>query len=97
SLKGAEAYAAWAGKRLPTPYEWCLAALGPKGISDVPDWVKRYIKDRQEAWKRIHERHAQLLSQFPDLTQNVVLDFVPRHAAIPLIARLPQLASISQS
>ncbi len=94
-LDGAEAYAAWAGKRLPTPYEWCLAAFGPKGMTAPPDWVNRYVKDRKDAWKRIHSKHMELLAQHPELRGDDFLDVEPRHIAIPIINIPPTLNSIA--
>jgi formylglycine-generating enzyme required for sulfatase activity len=58
-LPGAAAYARSKGKRLPTPYEWCLAALGPNGEEGLPAWVKRYLADRNETWTRVHTLHLQ--------------------------------------
>src|SRR5205085_2632642 len=37
--EGAASYARFRGKRLPTPYEWVLAAFGPDGDSTPPEWV----------------------------------------------------------
>lgn len=66
-LAGAQAYATWAGKRLPTPYEWCLAAFGPNGGTTMPDWVNRYVADRQETWNRIVTAHSEYARQNPDV------------------------------
>ncbi|HLJ57515.1 MAG TPA: SUMF1/EgtB/PvdO family nonheme iron enzyme [Chthonomonadaceae bacterium] len=52
-IAGAEAYARAQGKRLPTAYEWCRAAFGPLGDRVPPEWVTRYIQDRQETWRRL--------------------------------------------
>ena len=67
-MPGALAYAKANGKRLPTPYEWAIAALGPRGESDV-DWAKRYVADRNEAWGRIKEEHLRYLQLNPQLQQ----------------------------
>lgn len=70
TLSGAQAYAAWHGERLPTPYEWCLAAFGPKGGTEMPDWAKRYVADRTATAQRIEQLHVDFLRAHPD-----VLDF----------------------
>ena len=68
-LVGAQAYAKWVGKRLPTPYEWSLAAFGPGGGTVMPGWVQRYVKDRQQTWQRIVEAHVQYAQQNPIVGQ----------------------------
>jgi formylglycine-generating enzyme required for sulfatase activity len=67
SLEGAEAYARWKGKRLPTPYEWCRAAFGAGGDAQPPDWVRRYLDDRQRTWQRIRQQHLQYLRTHLDV------------------------------
>ncbi len=59
SLEGARVYARFRGKRLPTPYEWVFAALGPDGETAVPDWVKRYLADRRSAWESVRDQHVE--------------------------------------
>lgn len=57
TYQGANEYARWAGKRLPTPYEWSLAAFGTTGGNALPEWAKRYIAHRQQTWKQVEEAH----------------------------------------
>lgn len=66
-LAGAKAYAKWAGKRLPTPYEWCLAAFGPEGGNKPPEWARKYIQARREAWQKIVEAHIAYAHQHPEI------------------------------
>ncbi len=72
-LAGAEGYARWRGKRLPTPYEWALAALGPKGDAVPPSWALNYIQERRLAWKKIIAAHTEYARQHPELQQGRVL------------------------
>jgi hypothetical protein len=58
----AQAYARAQGKRLPTPYEWCLAALGPAGEGKPPAWMAQYIEDRKATAQRIKEAHLRFLA-----------------------------------
>lgn len=62
SFHAAETFARAHGKRLPTPYEWCLAALGPNGESAPPAWMAQYIEDRRAAALRIKEAHLEFLA-----------------------------------
>lgn len=66
-LPGARAYAKWAGKRLPTPYEWCLAAFGPSGGNTMPDWVKRFLQQRKQVWDKVVDAHQAYVRQHPEL------------------------------
>lgn len=93
-LPGALAYAKAQGKRLPTPYEWCRAALGPDGESQPPDWVKRYITERRAAWFRVRQRHVEYLREHPALQQQGV--FAPTFGWLPWIVRTPLFITASQ-
>ena len=70
SMRGAAAYARWFGKRLPTPYEWSRAAFGDKGEEARPDWMKRYIADRQETWASVRDAHVKFLAANGPLFEN---------------------------
>jgi formylglycine-generating enzyme required for sulfatase activity len=72
-LEGAQGYAAWRGKRLPTPYEWSFAALGTLGETGGPTWIQRYLADRDMAWRRICRLHWEYLHQHPELGQRGAL------------------------
>ncbi|MGC8668474.1 MAG: SUMF1/EgtB/PvdO family nonheme iron enzyme [Chthonomonadales bacterium] len=72
-LEGAQGYAAWRGKRLPTPYEWSFAALGPLGETGGPAWIRRYLADRDMAWRRICLLHGEYLQRHPELGQRGAL------------------------
>ena len=66
-LAGAQAYARSRGKRLPTPYEWALAALGPNGDAKAPDWLAQYITETNNAALRIKQAHLAFLKQAPEI------------------------------
>lgn len=85
-LSGAKAYAKWVGKRLPTPYEWSLAAFGPTGGNEPPDWAKEYMEERQQVWEQIVAAHQAYAQQSPAIIPNLVPD---THAQNPATA-LPQ-------
>lgn len=72
---GAYTYAKAHGKRLPTPYEWCLAAFGPKGDHSV-EWMQKYVQDRQRVWVRIREVHRQFVATNPTLQQDALKPFL---------------------
>ncbi len=65
ALAGAEGYAKSHGKRLPTPYEWALAALGPGGDTKAPNWLAQYISDTNDAAMRIKQAHLAFLKESP--------------------------------
>jgi formylglycine-generating enzyme required for sulfatase activity len=61
SPAGAMAYARSKGKRLPTPYEWVKAALGPYGENKTPEWLARYNSDQVKTWKKLVELHSEYI------------------------------------
>jgi len=93
-LTGAIAYATWRGKRIPTPYEWCLAALGPNGEVEMPEWAQRFVADRREAWFRARDLHAEYLLLHPEARND--LHFVGPATHLPWIVRSATLLYISQ-
>ncbi len=84
ALAGARGYARWKGKRLPTPYEWYLAAIGPRGELGPPDWIGRFLGDKKQAWDRIKGLHIQQLQARRDLQQEGI--FVQGPYRLPWIA-----------
>ena len=66
-LPGARAYAKWAGKRLPTPYEWCLAAFGPTGGNVIPEWGRKFIKQRHDIAGQIADAHQKYAREHPEI------------------------------
>ncbi len=64
---GAQAYARSVGKRLPTPYEWALVALGAQGDAKPPDWLGQYIADKNDVALTIKKAHFAFLQQYPDI------------------------------
>lgn len=93
-LTGAIAYATWKGKRLPTPYEWCLAAFGPDGEADMPEWARHYIAERRAAWFRVRDLHSEYLVLHPEARNDV--NFVGPATHLPWIVRPSALLYISQ-
>ncbi len=85
-FSGASAYAKAHGKRLPTPYEWALAAFGPRGEQDV-EAARRYIADRNDVWARVKSLHIEYLQQNPQLQQEIY--YSPSHYALPWMAASP--------
>jgi hypothetical protein len=83
---GAEAYAAAHGKRLPTPYEWCMAAFGSDGDQSI-EWASRYLDQRQKVWDRAVLLHFEYLRDHPNLQRDGV--FTPSLTVIPWIAGSP--------
>ncbi len=73
SPAGAMAYAHSKGKRLPTPYEWTKAALGPLGENSKPEWLARYNSDLAKTWKKMVALHSEYIR-----TSAGLLDFA-RH------------------
>lgn len=69
TYEAAKAYAKWVGKRLPTPYEWSLAAFGPTGGNELPEWANRYVADRQKTWREVVEAHVNYIQQHPALLE----------------------------
>ena len=78
SPAGAQGYARSQGKRLPTPYEWALAALGPNGDTKTPEWIAQYIADTNEAAVRIKQAHIGFLKEVPDVHGDDFLLFSTR-------------------
>lgn len=85
-MPGALAFAKARGKRLPTPYEWALAALGPRGERDA-EWPGRYIADRNDAWSRVKALHQEYLQFHPELQQEAY--YAPSHYDLPWMAASP--------
>jgi hypothetical protein len=67
ALPGAEAYACAQGKRLPTPYEWALAALGADGDTKAPEWLAQYVADKNETALHIKKAHLAFLQSAPEI------------------------------
>jgi len=72
-LAGAQAYAKWAGKRLPNSLEWCLAAFGRLGGNSPPDWADKYFQARQTAWEKIVQAHIAYARQHPEVLPGFIV------------------------
>jgi formylglycine-generating enzyme required for sulfatase activity len=92
-MPGAEAFAKAHGKRIPTPYEWALAAFGPNGEKSV-EWIRKYINDRNEVWGRVKEMHREYLQFHPELKQE--LYYSPSHYDLPWMAAQPALQNAAR-
>ena len=57
TYQAANAYAASKGKRLPTPYEWCLAGFGANGEKNTPKWFHEYCADREQTATGVVDMH----------------------------------------
>jgi hypothetical protein len=93
-LEGAAAYARWAGKRLLTPFEWALAALGPGGEADPPAWVEEYARERARLWADVRAAHQAFLSERPELWSDLL--FVGSRFTIPWIVLTSDLRFVSE-
>jgi hypothetical protein len=91
-LPGAEAYARSQGKRLPTPYEWCLAALGPDGATAPPGWIAAYLRDRLSVWEKACALHLEYRETTLARSQN---SRNPDMYQLPWIASTPDLMEAS--
>ena len=81
---GARGYAQWKAKRLPTPYEWYLAVMGPGGRRTAPEWIERFLGEKNDVWKRITLLHEQQLHARRELQQDGV--FLQGPFRLPWIA-----------
>ncbi len=85
-LPGAEAYAKWQGKRLPTPFEWSKAAFGEDGDKSVPAWIQELGTDRVAVWQKCIQMHEDFAIQ-NRLTQTA--QDGTDYSKIPWVARGP--------
>ncbi len=92
-LTGAAAYARWVGKRLPTPFEWALAAFGPGGEAEPPEWVPDYLRDRSRLWDEVRDVHRAFLAENPDLWSDTL--FLGSRYTLPWIALPVDLQSVT--
>ncbi len=93
-LPGAIGYAHWRGKRLPTPYEWCMAAFGPRGDAVPSTWAANYIHDRQSAWEKVTALHSEFLREHRELQQQGT--FYGGWNRLPWIAQNRGMLEVSQ-
>ncbi len=91
-LSGAQGYAHAHGKRLPTPYEWCRAGMGPNGPAQPPDWVRAYLRDRDAAWQKLCRSHEAFLRTNPGVDRGLH----PSPYALPWISRTPATREAAQ-
>ena len=63
----AQAYARSVGKRLPTPYEYMLAAFGPSGDAKAPEWLTQYMAETNDTAMRIKKAHIEFLKDHAEI------------------------------
>lgn len=89
---GAEAFARSQGKRLPTPYEWCLAAFGRDGGTIPPEMINAYLSDRRSIWEKACNLHFEYRETRLAANQN---SKNPEMYQLPWIAQSPDLMEAS--